>query len=257
MSELKILEEKELKEWGKIARESPYGTIFHTLEWMAILALCQSEPRTVSRAGFVELSQTLADDLNDRGIKASLSFQPFTVQNKDFAQELLKKGHSIGLHAVHTKDFKNFLGDLGKISRRFDGKVCGFTKHGSGKSKLSRRHDLNYDPEKFIESAKQTNLKYFLGNGENPKERGEVVDSVFYFPSAFWLNRNYWEDKFTIDWLADESVNRNIVILMHPRDVVGGTELLVRDYEWILDKVKIIRIDEIILKGDNDDISGD
>jgi len=69
------------------------------------------------------------------------------------------------------------------------------------------------------------------------------VDSVFYFPSAFWLNRNYWEDKFTIDWLADESVNRNIVILMHPMDVVGGTELLVRDYEWILDKVKIISED--------------
>ena len=29
-------------------------------------------------------------------------------QNKDFAQDLLKKGHSVGLHAVHTKDFKDF-----------------------------------------------------------------------------------------------------------------------------------------------------
>jgi hypothetical protein len=257
MIELKIVEGQDFKKWDTIARESPYGTRFHTLEWMEILALCQSEPRAVFRAGFVELSQTLADDLNDRGIKASLSFPPFTVQNKDFAQELLKKGHSVGLHEVHTKDFKDFSRDLKKLSRSFDGIVYGFTKHGSGKFKLSRRHDPNYDPEKFIESAKQSNLKYFLGNGENPKERGEVVDGVFYFPSAFWLNRNYWGDKFTIDWLADESVNRNIVILRHPMDVVGGTELLVRDYEWILDKVKIIRIDEIILKGDNDDISGD
>ena len=37
MIELKILEERELKEWNKIVGESPYGTIFHTLEWMEIL----------------------------------------------------------------------------------------------------------------------------------------------------------------------------------------------------------------------------
>jgi lipid II:glycine glycyltransferase (peptidoglycan interpeptide bridge formation enzyme) len=37
MIELKILEKNELKEWNKIVRESPYGTIFHTLEWMEIL----------------------------------------------------------------------------------------------------------------------------------------------------------------------------------------------------------------------------
>ena len=38
MIELKILEENELKEWNEIVKESPYGTIFHTLEWMEILA---------------------------------------------------------------------------------------------------------------------------------------------------------------------------------------------------------------------------
>ena len=37
MIELKILEKNELKEWNKIVRESPYGTIFHTLNWMEIL----------------------------------------------------------------------------------------------------------------------------------------------------------------------------------------------------------------------------
>ena len=36
---------------------------------------------------------------------ASLFFQPFTVPNKDFAQELVKEGHSAGLHAVHANDF--------------------------------------------------------------------------------------------------------------------------------------------------------
>ena len=65
----------------------------------------------------------MVKDLNERGIKASLFFQPFTVPNKDFAQELLKEGHSAGLHAVHTKDYKDFSMDLNKISRRSDGEV--------------------------------------------------------------------------------------------------------------------------------------
>ena len=37
MIELKILEKNELKEWDKIVKQSPYGTIFHTLDWMEIL----------------------------------------------------------------------------------------------------------------------------------------------------------------------------------------------------------------------------
>jgi len=79
--------------------------------------------------GYLGPCKKLVDDLNERGIKASLFFQPFTVPNKDFAQELMKHGHSVGLHAVHTKDYNDFSRDLGKVSRRFDGKVYGFTKH--------------------------------------------------------------------------------------------------------------------------------
>lgn len=196
--------------------------------------------------GYLESCKDVVNDLNSRGLKASIFFQPFTVPNKEFAQELLKKGHTIGLHAVHTKDFKDFLVDSNKISNRFEGKIHGFTKHGSGKFKLSRRHDSNYDPNKFIQYAKRSNLTYFLGNGENPDEKEKNVEGILYFPSAFWLNRNYREDKYTIDWLAEESVSRNIVVLIHPEDVVSGTELMVREYEKILDRMEFITIDEIL-----------
>ena len=198
--------------------------------------------------GYLESCKEVVNDLNSRGLKASIFFQPFTVSNKEFAQELMKKGHSVGLHAVHTKDFKDFSGDLTKISNKFEGNIHGFTKHGSGKFKLSRRHDPNYDPNKFIQYAKQSNLTYFLGNGENPDEKEKNVEGILYFPSAFWLNRNYREDKFTIDWLAEESVSRNIVVLIHPEDVVSGTELMVREYEQILDRVEFIAINEFISK---------
>jgi hypothetical protein len=204
--------------------------------------------------GYLESCKEVIKDLDDRGIKASIFFQPFTVPNKKFADELMKDGYSVGLHAVHTKNYKDFLDDLNKIAKRFGGKVYGFTKHGSGRFKLSRRHDPNYDTEKFIEYGKKSNLKYFLGNRENPEEKEKIVDGVLYFPSAFWLNRNYREDKFTIEWLADESVDRDIIVLIHPEDVVGGTELIVQEYERILDRMEFIAIDEIVLKGANDGI---
>lgn len=76
--------------------------------------------------------------LNDQWIKASIFFQPFTVPSKEFAHELTMKGHIVGLHAVHMKDYRDFSGDLNKIPNRFDGKVHGFTKHGSGKFNLVR-----------------------------------------------------------------------------------------------------------------------
>jgi hypothetical protein len=61
---------------------------------------------------FVKKKKCMINDLNSRGIKASLFFQPFTVPSRDFAGKLLKEGHSIGLHAVHTKGYKDFSRDL-------------------------------------------------------------------------------------------------------------------------------------------------
>ena len=66
----------------------------------------------IDSLGYLEHCKKMVGDLNERGIKASLFFQPFTVPNKDFAQELMKHGHSIGLHAVHTKDYYDFSRDL-------------------------------------------------------------------------------------------------------------------------------------------------
>jgi len=79
--------------------------------------------------GYLNPCKELTKDLNSRGIKASLFFQPFTVPNKDFAQELMKKGHNVGLHAVHTKDFKDFSRDLNRISKRLNGTVYRFMMH--------------------------------------------------------------------------------------------------------------------------------
>ena len=83
--------------------------------------------------GYLKSCKEVVKDLDDRGIKASTFFQPFTVPNKEFAEELTTKGYIVGLHAVHMKDYRDFSGDLNKISNRFDCKV-----HGLGKFNLVR-----------------------------------------------------------------------------------------------------------------------
>lgn len=39
--------------------------------------------------GYLESCKEVVKDLDDRGIKASIFFQPFTVPNKEFAEELI------------------------------------------------------------------------------------------------------------------------------------------------------------------------
>ena len=158
--------------------------------------------------GYLEPCKNLLEDLNSRGVKASFFFQIMTLPKRELAQDILKEGHSVGLHAVETQSFDRFSRELSKISERFEGKIRGFTKHGSGKIKESKKHDPSYDPRKYLNYAKKANLKYFLGNREDPEEKEDIIDGILFFPSAFWLNRNYREDKFTVDWLIDESVNR-------------------------------------------------
>jgi hypothetical protein len=47
------------------------------------------------------------------------------------------------------------------------------------------------------------------------------------FPSAFWLEPA-WRDtkKFTIDWLLDRARFQDIVLLVHPENVLGDPELV-------------------------------
>ena len=195
----------------------------------------------IDSLGYLKSCKLIADDLFERGITASFFFLPFTLPSRTFVQELMKEGHNVGLHAVHTKEYTDFSADIHRASKSL-GKILGFTKHGSGRFKLSRSHDPNYNSDKFIDFARMSNLKFFLGNGENPDEGWQYKDGVLYFPSAFWLNRNYREDNFTVDWLVKASRDRDVVVLMHPEDVMEGTNLMTREYERIMGKVEFMPV---------------
>ena len=74
----------------------------------------------IDSLGYLKSCKEVMKDLDDRGIKASIFFQPFTVSNKEFADELMKKGHTVWPRVVRMKGLKDFSRDLGKMSKRFD-----------------------------------------------------------------------------------------------------------------------------------------
>lgn len=65
--------------------------------------------RGIDSLGYLESCKGVLKDLDDRGMKASIFFQPFTVPNKEFDED----GHSVGLHAVSTKGLEDFPRELG------------------------------------------------------------------------------------------------------------------------------------------------
>lgn len=106
----------------------------------------------IDSRGYLKSCKEVIKDLYDIGIKVSIFFQPFTMPNKEFAEELTKDGYSVGLHAVRTKGLKDFSRELGKMSKCFDGKVYGFAKQGSAVN-----HDDSERLSRYISSRFVTN----------------------------------------------------------------------------------------------------
>ncbi|MEA2015177.1 MAG: hypothetical protein U9O59_00410 [Actinomycetota bacterium] len=63
----------------------------------------------IASLGYLEHGKKMADDLDNRGIRASFFFLTYTLPKRDLARDLLSRGHSVGLHAVRTKDLKDFF----------------------------------------------------------------------------------------------------------------------------------------------------
>jgi hypothetical protein len=70
-------------------------------------------------------------------------------------------------------------------------------------------------------------MKVFFGNLEDPSIRpNSGVNGFIAFPSAFWLEPD-WRDTslFPVDWLLSEARKSDVVLLLHPENVLEKPEL--------------------------------
>jgi hypothetical protein len=127
----------------------------------------------------------------------------------------------------NSRTFDTFLEEKRIIEAHTGRKVLAVSKHGSGGARYGFHHHAPYEPERYVEWARQVSMRLFLGNGEDPSlEPIQVGDNLLVYPSAFWLEPP-WRDtkRFTVDWLLDLARYRDIVLLVHPENVLAQPEL--------------------------------
>ena len=215
----------------RIDVDNPYG--YHTF-WRKVLnylALNYNFPK-IDALGYLSHLNSLLRDLEERDVPATFFFKTTTIPNIEMRSRILEM-HEVGFHAVRTRSFQEFLKDFQKVNKAFKGLVSGLSKHGSGEWVGERGHTPEYDPERCIRYAKRLGLKYFSGNGEDPRVEATVVDGIVYYPSAFWISRRRRKPQFTIEWLLEESLRRDIVVLLHPHEWATRSQAR-RDYERIV-----------------------
>lgn len=215
----------------RIDVDNPYGWQSFGKKTLNYLRLNWGFP-AIKKLGFLKFLDILVDDLGERSVQASFFFTTITTPKNLEAY----KRHEVGVHLVSAQSFNEFLRELNQISEKTHREIRGFTKHGSGKIKLCRTHAPEYKQEKYIDWAQKANLKYFLGNGENPKEKQFFAGNVLIYPSAFWMSKDRRADKYDVDWLVKETKNRDIVVLLHPYNWATSPQIR-KDYEKIMDKI--------------------
>lgn len=182
----------------------------------------------VSSFGFLAELQTMLSWLNDAGARAYVFFRRCTLAPKPLLGLLEAGRHEIGLHLENSRSFETFCEEKRIVEDHFERKVLAVSKHGSGCTKFGFHHYAPYEPDKYVGWAQQASMRLFLGNLEDPTlEPTKVSSDLWFFPSAFWLEPAWRDsDKFSVEWLGEHARDRDIVLLVHPENVLADPELM-------------------------------
>lgn len=189
----------------------------------------------VSGFGFLAELHTMLTWLKSESARAHVFFRRCTLPPAPIVDMLDIGGHEIGLHLENSRSFSTFAAEKQVVERHFKRRVLTFSKHGSGGGKFGFHHYAPYEPQRYIAWAGQACMRLFLGNLQDPSLGATKADNdVLIFPSAFWLEP-FWRDtkKFTVDWLLDHARQGDIVLLVHPENIVGDP-MLAADFKKLI-----------------------
>jgi len=181
----------------------------------------------VPALGYLKELEEMLRRMNDKRARAYVFFRQCTLPSTRIMKLLEQGGHEIGLHLEDSRSFASFLEEKRALEQHVGKRVRAFSKHGSGGAKYGYHHHAPYEPQRYLEWARDGGLQLFLGNLEDPTlEAKQGPGGVLNFPSAFWLEP-HWRDTvaFTVDWLMTHARNRDIVLLVHPENVLESPEL--------------------------------
>jgi hypothetical protein len=166
--------------------------------------------------------------LNDLKARAYIFFRRCTLPSSSIRGLIRGGGHRIGLHLEDSRSFDTFLEEKRRLERHVGEPIIAVSKHGSGEAKHGFHHYAPYEPDRYLEWARRSGMRLLLGNLEDPTLRPIIEDDGFcFYPSAFWLEPP-WRDRhgFTVDWLLSYAETSDVVLLVHPENVLADATLL-------------------------------
>ena len=178
--------------------------------------------------GFLKELGILLRMLNELRARAYVFFRRCTLPSRSALRLIREGGHQIGLHLADSRSFKIFLKEKRILERHVGEPIIAVSKHGSGEAKHGFHHYAPYEPDNYLEWARESGMRLFLGNLEDPTIRPTIEDGGFsFYPSAFWLEPP-WRDRhgFSVDWLLRHAETSDIVLLVHPENVLADAALL-------------------------------
>jgi hypothetical protein len=185
--------------------------------------------------GYLKELKTVLQTLNQRKVKAYIFFRRCTLPSKRILELISQGGHEIGLHLENSRSFESFVTEKKILERHIGKPVLAVSKHGSGGAKYGFHHYAPYEPDKYIEWAQQSGMKLFLGNLEDPTISPSIGQTGFRaYPAAFWLEPAWRNtERFTVDWLISQVKLTDMVLLIHPENILADPALW-KDFNRLL-----------------------
>ena len=181
----------------------------------------------IDSLGYLKELAVILRMLNKRRARSYVFFRRCTLPSDTILSLVADGGHEVGLHLENSRSADTFRAEKEALEEHVGRSVTAMSKHGSGDLKYGRHHYAPYEPERYVEWARSYGMKLFLGNLEDPTLE-PCVDATGFrsFPSAYWLEPS-WRDTeaFPIEWLVARASSTDVVMLIHPENVLEAPSL--------------------------------
>ncbi|MFX1483535.1 MAG: hypothetical protein ACFFCP_10125 [Promethearchaeota archaeon] len=199
-----------------------------------------------ARLGYLNNAISLRTWLTNKGVPTTWFFRTVSCPTKSLLPLFTQEGNQINLHAERTSSLEDFANEVRLWETICSTKVTGFTKHGSGKLKLSRMHDPRYDPADLMHYGKSLNLEYFIGNGMDYKDPFVKEDGFLYVPAVFWLDRiEHYGSAAALKQLIDDSTDYPAIVLVHPVWWMHQPDVR-KNLKWLVENAEFTSIQNLL-----------
>lgn len=210
----------------RIDVDRPYGKYPLPRHLLSRLSSDLCFPR-IRAFGYLKELNVILEMLNEKHARSYVFFRRCTLPSDEILRSIDQGQHEIGLHLENSRSFETFSREKALLERHTGRPVLALSKHGSGSAKYGYHHYAPYEPEKYIAWARQARMKLFLGNLEDPSIGPlDSMNNFVSFPAAFWLEP-HWRDTsaFTLEWLLCQAKTSDVVLLIHPENVLESPDL--------------------------------